>query len=97
MIQSYNPQFHKWGVWCAEMSRNLVSEPPYDVASFLAELHEEGYQASSLNAFRSAISSAHDQVDGVTIGKHPLLCSALKGSFILHIGHHCHIIQPRRM
>ena len=41
----------------------------------------EGYQASSLNAFRSAISSAHDQIDGMTIGKHPLLCLVLKGAF----------------
>ena len=62
------------------MSCNPVSEPVSDVASFLAEFHEEGYQASSLNAFRSAIS-VHDQVDGVTLGKHPLLCSELKVAF----------------
>ena len=45
------------------------------------ELYEEGYQTSSLNAFRSTISSVHDQVDGVTIGKYPLLCCVLKGAF----------------
>ena len=79
--QSYSSQFHKWAVWCAEMSRKPVSGPASDVASFLVELYEEGYQASSLNAFRSTISWAHDQVNGVTIGKHPLLCSVLKGAF----------------
>ena len=63
------------------MGRNPVSTPTSDVANDLAELYEEEYQASSLNVVTSAISSAHDQVDGVTIGKHPLLCLKLKGAF----------------
>ena len=63
------------------MSDNPVLGPTSDVASFLAEFYKEGYQASSLNAFRSAISSAHDQVDGMTVSKHPLLCLVLKGAF----------------
>jgi len=75
--QSYNSQFQKWAVWCAERGRNPVSGPASDVANFPAELFEEGYQTSSLNSFRSAISSAHDQVDGVAIGKHPLICRVL--------------------
>ena len=62
-------------------SCNPVSGPTSDVANFLVKLYVEGYQASSLNIFRSAISSAHDQVDGMTIGKHPLLCLELKGAF----------------
>ena len=57
------------------MSHN-PSEPASDVAIFLMEQ----YQASLLNAFRSAISSAHYQVDGVKIGKHPLLCLVMKGA-----------------
>jgi len=72
---------HTTHKWATELSCNPVSGPASDVSSFLAELHEEGYQASSLNAFRSAISWAHDQIDGVTLGKHPLLCGALKVAF----------------
>jgi len=71
----------KWAVRCAETGRNPVSGPASDVANFLAELFEEGYQTSSLNSFRSAISSAHDHIDGVSIGKHPLICQVLKGTF----------------
>ena len=81
MIQPYNSQFHKWTVWCAKISHNPSSEPASDVASLLVELHKEGYQASFLNAFRSAIFWAHDQVGGMTLGKHPLLCSVLKVAF----------------
>ena len=50
-------------------------------SQYLAELFEKGYQTSSLNSVRSAISSAHDHVDGVSIGKHPLICQVLKGAF----------------
>ena len=52
-----------------------------EVANFLADLHEEGYQSSSLNVFRSAISSVHDKVDGVEVGKHPTITRLLKGAF----------------
>jgi len=68
-------------VWCAERNCSPISGPASDVANFLAELYEEGYQASSLNSFRSAISSVHDQIDGFTIGKHPMICRVLKGAF----------------
>ena len=37
--------------------------------------------ARSLNAFRSAISSVHDRVDGVEVGKHPMVTRLLKGAF----------------
>ena len=44
-----------------------------EVANFLASLFEEGYQYSSINAYRSAISSVHDRVDGVNVGQHPTI------------------------
>jgi len=53
--QSYNSQFRKWAVWCAERNRSPISGLTSDVANFLAELYEEGYKAISLNSFRSAI------------------------------------------
>ena len=67
---SYDSQFRKWAVRCVERGHNPVSGPASDVANFLAELPRQGCQSSSLNAFRSAISSAHDQVYGV---KHPMI------------------------
>ena len=53
------------------------------MTNFLADLHSEGYQSSSLNVFCSAISSVHDKVDGVEIGKHPIISCLLKGAFHL--------------
>lgn len=55
-----------------------------DVVNFLAELHQDGYQYRSLNAYRSAISSAHEKVDGCNIGEHPMVSRLLKGAFNVH-------------
>ena len=79
--QTYDSLFRKWASWCSERSRNPVSGPIADVANFLAHLHEEGYQSRSLNAYRSAISSVHDTVDGVEVGKHPMISRLLKGAY----------------
>jgi len=67
--------------WCTEWGCDPISGPASDVANFLAELHSQGYQTNSLNAYRSAISSVHDKVDDVDVGKHPLVSRLLKGAF----------------
>ena len=79
--QSYDSLFRKWASWCSERNRNPVSGPIADVANFLAFLHKEGYKSRSLNAYRSAISSVHDTVDGVEVGKHPMISRLLKGAY----------------
>ena len=52
-----------------------------EIVNFLALLHGEGYQSRSLNSFRLAISSVHDRVDGIEVGKHPMVARLLKGAF----------------
>ena len=54
-----------------------------EVVNFLADLFKQGYQYRSLNAYRSAISSVHDRVEGVAVGQHPLVSRLLKGVFNL--------------
>ena len=78
---SYNSLFAKWANWCEQRSRDPTAGPVEDVINFLAELFAEGYQYRSLNAYRSAISSIHQKVDGQNIGQHPLVCRLLKGSY----------------
>ena len=63
------------------MHRDPIRGPITDIANFLAELFEEGYQYRSLNAYRSAISSVHEKVDGEEIGKYPLITHVLRGVF----------------
>ena len=79
--KAYDSHFKKWLGWCTEWGLDPVSGPISDVANFLADLHAQGYQTSSLNAYRSAISSVHDRVDDMDVGKHPLVARVLKGAF----------------
>jgi len=52
-----------------------------NVANFLAQLYAEGYKYSSINSYRSAISSVHEKVDGHNVGQYPLVSRLLKGIF----------------
>lgn len=47
----------------------------------LADLFNKGYLYCSLNAYRSTISSVHEEVDGYEVGQHPLVTRLIKGAF----------------
>ena len=57
-----------WDSWCQKRDRDPIKGPIADVANF-AELFEEGYQYRSLNAYQSVISSVHEKIDRVEVGK----------------------------
>ena len=78
---TYESLFKRWVGWCQERSRDPIRGPLTDVLNFLAELFDQGYQYRSLNSYRSAISSVHEKVDGMEVGKHPLVSRVLKGVF----------------
>ena len=81
--QSYDSLFRKWVDWCSKRDSDPVSGAVSEVVNFLAHLYREGYQYRSLNAYRSAISSVHERVDGYEIGQHPLVSRVMKGAFNL--------------
>ena len=56
--------FQKWMGLCQEWNSDPISGPISEVANFLADLFDKGYQQKSINAYHSAISSAHDKVEG---------------------------------
>ena len=77
--KSYDSMFQKWISWCEKRHTDPVSGPVSEVANFLADLFEKGYQQRSINAYRSAIASAHDRVDGVSVGQHPTVTRLMAG------------------
>ena len=79
--KSYDSLFGRWDRWCSERGSDPISGPVSEVANFLASLYGEGYQYNSVNAYRSAISSTHDRVDGVDVGQHPIITRLLKGVY----------------
>lgn len=78
---NYGSSFPRWASWCQQKDQDPLVGPIEDVVNFLANLHSEGYQYQSLNAYRSAISSTHQYVDGVTVGNHPTVTRLLQGVF----------------
>ena len=81
--KSYNSLFHKWECWCVQRDRNPISGPVADISNFLAELYHDGYSYSSLNSYRSAISSIHEHIEGHPVGQHPQVTRILKGAYNL--------------
>ena len=79
--QAYESHFKKWLGWCTKWGCDPISGPISDVANFLTDLHSRGYQTSSINVYRSAISSVYDRVDDMDVGKHPLVSWLLKEAF----------------
>jgi len=51
------------------------------MVNFLANLYKEGYQYSSINAYRSPISSLHEKIGGFNVGQYPLVTRLIKGIF----------------
>ena len=77
--KSYDLLFTKWERWCS--ASDPISGPVTEVANFLAYLFKGGYQYSSINSYRSAISSVHNRIDRATMGQHSLITRLIKGVF----------------
>ena len=67
--------------WCSQWHSNPFSGSVSGTANFLVFLYEEGYQYNLVNAYRSAISSVHEKVDGVEVGQHPIITRLLRGIY----------------
>ena len=81
----YNSLFLKWEHWFIARSRDPIHGPVGDIANFLGELFQEGYSYSSLNSYRSAISSVHTRIEGLPVGQHPVVRRILKGAYNIKI------------
>ncbi len=79
--KSYDSLFRKWSGWCMERGSDPFSGPIVSVVNFLADLHKQGYKYQSLNAYRSAISSTHERIEGFSVGEHPMVSKLMKGVY----------------
>ena len=80
---AYNSAWRKWHRWCAERNYNPTSTPLSNVLQFLAEQFDTGLQYRTVNTLRSAISTTHPNIDGMAVGRHPLVSRLLRGMFNL--------------
>ena len=80
--RQYESAWRSWSGWCDSWQINCFSTSVKNILTFLALLfHEKGLKHRAFNVHRSAISAFHIPIDGVVIGKHPLVTKFMKGVF----------------
>ena len=79
--EAYSCCWRKWEQWCASFGHSSIQAPIGAILDFLACQFAEGKQYRTINSYRSAISMTHNPIDGVVVGKHPLVTRLMKGIF----------------
>lgn len=78
-ISHYQSAWNKWSSWCRRQQVDPVRCAINFVIEFLSDSFHEGLEHSTIAGYRSAISAYHEPIDGVAVGKHPLVSSLLAG------------------
>ena len=79
--KQYESGWKRWCDWCGKQSINHCTPTIAHVLNFLAHEHSTGKSYSTINSYRSSLSSALSPIDGYPVGKHPLVVRLMKGSF----------------
>ena len=66
---------------CDEQSVDHVHTSVANIIKFLTKLHNDGLQYRTINTYRSAISKNHDLIEGVPVGKPPLVVRHTRAIF----------------
>jgi len=77
--KQYTVYIKKWFSFCSDNSVKTSSPSINDVLIFLTKLYNDGIGYSGINTARSALSFLIGSVDGMPIGKHPLVIRLVKG------------------
>ena len=78
--RAYQSGWSKFRGWCDQQQVDPVSCPVEVMVNFLAE-QQHLVLFGTLAGYRTAISFFHQRVDGVPVGKHPLVAELMKGAF----------------
>ena len=78
---TYKTPWNKWVSWCSGKQINPVQAPVEHTVHFRTEKFHEPLQFSTLNVYRSALSTHHPEIDGFKVGQHPLIIKLMKGAF----------------
>ena len=81
--KQYNSAWKKWCGWCEQRKIDLLQISVDEVVNFLSQSFAEGKSYSTVNTYRSALSSTLYPVNNVAVGSHPLVVRLLKGIYHL--------------
>ena len=78
---AYNTAWRKWYRWCIERDINPISASVVNIVQFLVDQFDTGLQYRTINTLRSAISTTHPDIEGSSVGSHPMVSRLLRGMF----------------
>lgn len=79
--KAYQSAWSSWYRWCGERSSDPVAPSLSEVLAYLTHLFELGRSYRTINLHRSMLSSTLPEIDGIVIGKHPLVCRLLRAVY----------------
>ncbi|KAK2553629.1 Gag-Pol polyprotein [Acropora cervicornis] len=80
--KQYSAAWKCFCCWCDRKQRNPLQADLGTVCDFLTEQFEDSKKSySTINSYRSALSSMLLPVDGYSVGEHPIIARLLKGMF----------------
>ena len=71
--------------WCLERKLDPFPTSITTVVEFLTYQFQQGFQYSTINTYRSALSATITPIEGEQVGQHPLVCKLLQGMFIIYV------------
>ena len=77
----YGTCWDHWTDWCKKSGVQCTAPSINSVVNFLSTLFEEGKEWRTINVYRSTLSSTLGPIEGVPVGKHPLVCRLMQGAF----------------
>ena len=79
--KAYQSAWRLWYRWCGERSSDPVAPSLSEVLAYLTPLFELGRSYRTINLHRSMLSSTLPAIDGIVIGKHPVVCRLLRAIY----------------
>ncbi len=79
--RAYESAWRRWTGWCATRKVDPFSTTLTNILEFLTEMYNENKEHSTINSYRSAISTFHAKIDGVPAGQHPMVTRLMQGIF----------------
>ena len=80
ITRQYESAWRSWSDWCDSRQINYLSTSIKNIPTYLAHLfHQKGLQYRTINVYRLAVSAFHIPIDGMIIGKHPLVTTFMRG------------------
>lgn len=78
---AYESAWSNWYNWCLERHQDPLSCSLNTILEYLSNLHLTGKAYSTINVHRSMLSMTLDPINGIPVGKHPLIIKLMKGCF----------------